>query len=252
MSPRTFLVHGLLAGLLAGLAAFFGAHQIGEPPVNAAIAVEEAHAAAESHAHHDEDGTVVSRENQSTWGLATGTIAIGTALGGLVALAAAGAVGRIGRLRPSQSTALVALVGFVAVALVPFLKYPASPPAVGNPDSIGHRTALYFTFLAISLLAAVAVTVLATRVLPRLGSYRTVLLCMGGYLLVMVVAAELMPTVDELGTFPADTLWSFRRASLTTLASMWAVIGVTLTGLVGRSHDQAVAGTARREFAASL
>jgi hypothetical protein len=252
MNPRTFLVHGLLAGLLAGLAAFFVAHQIGEPSVNAAIAVEEAHAAAESHAHHDEDGTVVSRENQSTWGLATGTIAIGTALGGLAALAAAGAVGRIGRLRPSQSTALVALVSFVAVALVPFLKYPASPPAVGNPDTIGHRTALYFTFLAISLLAAVAVTVLATRVLPRLGSYRTVLVCVATYLLVMVVAAELMPTVDELGTFPADTLWSFRRASLTTLASMWAVIGVTLTGLVGRSHDQAVAGTARREFAASL
>jgi hypothetical protein len=252
MRPRTFLVHGLLAGLLAGLAAFFVAHQIGEPPVNAAIAVEEAHAAAESHAHHGEDGTVVSRENQSTWGLATGTIAIGTALGGLVALAAAGAVGRIGRLRPSQSTALVALVGFVAVALVPFLKYPASPPAVGNPDTIGHRTALYFTFLAISLLAALAATMLAGRVLPSLGGYRTVLLCVGGYLLVMVVAAELMPTVDELGTFPADTLWSFRRASLTTLATMWAVIGVTLTGLVGRSHDQAVAGTARREFAASL
>jgi hypothetical protein len=252
MNPRTFLIHGLLAGLLAGLAAFFVAHQIGEPSVNAAIAVEESHAAAETPMHHQEHGTVVSRKNQSTWGLATGTIAIGTALGGLVALAGAGAVGRIGRLRPSQSTALVALVGFVAVALVPFLKYPASPPAVGNPDTIGHRTALYFTFLAISLLAAVAVTVLATRVLPRLGSYRTVLLCVGTYLLVMVVAAELMPTVDELGTFPADTLWSFRRASLTTLATMWAVIGATLAGLVGRSHDQAVARGVRREVAASL
>lgn len=251
MNPRTFLVHGLLAGLLAGLAAFFVAHQIGEPSVDAAIAVEESHAAAETQAHH-EDGTVVSRKNQSTWGLATGTIAIGTALGGLVALAAAGAVGRIGRMRPSQSTALVALIGFVAVALVPFLKYPASPPAVGNPDTIGHRTGLYFTFLAISLLSALVATVVSARLLPALGSYRTVLLCVGGYLLVMVVAAELMPTVNEVGDFPADTLWSFRRASLTTIASMWATIGVILTGLVGRSHEKVIVRSARREFAASL
>ena len=28
-------------------------------------------------------------------------------------------------------------MGFVSVALVPFLKYPATPPAVGNPDTIG-------------------------------------------------------------------------------------------------------------------
>src|SRR5689334_24138184 len=138
MSARTFLINGLIAGLFAGFATFLVAHTVGEPPVNAAIAVEESHVEHEPATghHHDEPGTVVSRENQSTWGLLTGTLAIGTALGGLVALASAGAVGRVGRLRPTQSTALVALIGFVAVALVPFLKYPASPPAVGNPDTI--------------------------------------------------------------------------------------------------------------------
>jgi hypothetical protein len=256
MSARTFLIHGLIAGVLAGFAAFLVAHQVGEPSVDAAIAVEDAHTTAHpgppAATHHREPGTYVSRENQSTWGLLTGTLAIGTALGGLVALAAAGTVGRIGRLRPSQSSALIALIGFAAVALVPFLKYPASPPAVGNAATIGHRTALYFVFLALSVLAAVAATALASRLLPGWGTYRTVLAAVGAYVVVMVLAAELMPSVDELGSFPASTLWSFRRASITTLATLWATIGIVLTGLVGRAHQGTVVDAARRELAASL
>ncbi|MBO9522301.1 MAG: CbtA family protein [Nocardioidaceae bacterium] len=250
MTPRTFLVHGLLAGLFAGIAAFLVAHALGEPPLETAISLEQEHSHESGHEH--ENGVTVSRENQSTWGLATGTLAIGAALGGLVGLAAAVALGRLGRIRATQSTALVALVGFVAVALVPFLKYPATPPAVGDPDTIGHRTALYFSFLGLSVLAAIAAVVLAARLLPRLGTYRTVLAAAGGYLVVMVLAAELMPTVDEVGSFPASTLWEFRRSSITTLASLWAVLGVALVGLVGRTQEKLAVENARRELAASL
>lgn len=255
MTPRTFLIHGLVAGLLAGFAAFLVAHQIGEPPVDAAIAVEEA-AAADTHdtdaGHHDEDDAVVSRDTQATWGLATGTLAIGTALGGLVALVSAAAVGRVGRLRPSQTTALVSVTGFVAVALVPFLKYPATPPAVGDAATIGERTTEYFVFLAVSVVTAVAATVLGARLLPALGGYRTLLAGAGGYLLVMVVTGAVMPTVNEIGGFPADTLWSFRVASLLTLVTLWTVLGVVLVGLVGRAHQRVAVEAARRELAASL
>ncbi|RZI79000.1 MAG: hypothetical protein EOO67_21020 [Microbacterium sp.] len=266
MTARTFLIHGLIAGLLAGLAAFGVAYSVGEPPVDAAIALEEASSAAEPAAPHshdeaapgghshggDDEGTTVSRRNQSTWGLLTGTLAIGTALGGVVALAGAGLVGRIGRLRPSQSTALVALTGFVAVALVPFLKYPASPPATGNPDTIGDRTSQYFTFLVISLLVAVVAWAVAGRLLPLLGTYRTVLIAAGGYLAVMALTAGLMPSVKELGEFPAQTLWEFRRASLLTIATLWGTLGVVLVGLVGREHQKVSVEHARRELAASL
>lgn len=258
MTPRTFLVHGLLAGLFAGFAAFLVAHAVGEPPLETAISLEEEHSQPAEHSHenaddhHPEDGTVVSRANQSTWGLATGTLAVGAALGGIVALAAAVAVGRLGRMRATQSTALVALVGFVAVALVPFLKYPATPPAVGNPDTIGHRTSLYFSYLGLSVLVAIIAVVLAGRLLPKLGAYRTTLITAGGYLVVMVLAAVLMPTVDEIGSFPASTLWEFRRSSITTLASLWAVLGVVLVGLVGRTQEKLAVENARRELAASL
>ena len=265
MTPRTFLVRGLLAGFLAGFFAFAVSYTVGEPQVDAAIAVEEAGAAAapahadepaadgHTHSHsHDEGGTVVSRDNQSTWGLATGIFAVSTAFGGVVGLISAFAVGRLGRLRPSQSTAVVALLGFVAAWLVPFVKYPATPPAVGNEDTLADRTLYYFTIQAVSILAMIGVVLLARRLLSRIGTYRTLLVSGATFLVIVVVTGLLLPTVNEIGTFPGDTLWYFRRASLMTNLTLWAALGIILAGLIGRLYEQETARTARRDLAASL
>ncbi|MFT3872996.1 MAG: CbtA family protein [Nocardioides sp.] len=261
MTARNLLIRGLLAGLIAGFATFLVAHQIGEPHVETAIGIEEAHSAEEApadetaagHDHGEEDeGTVVTRPTQRTWGLLTGTMAMSLAFGGLVALVSAGVAGRMGQLTLSQSTALVTLIGFVSVALVPFLKYPATPPAVGNPDTISHRTGVFFAYLLISLIAAVVITMLALRLQPQWGTYAVVVGGVAAYVLVVVVAGVAMPTVNEIGDFPADTLWFFRRASLITIATMWSVIGVALVGLLRHLERQTGADDARRELAASL
>ncbi len=267
MTPRKFLVRGLLAGLIAGILTFAVAYIAGEPSVDAAIQVEAAgepashsheatehshEEAATEHSHDEEGGTVVSRQNQSTWGLLTATVSTGVALGGIVALAAAFALGRIGRLRPSQSTALVAALGFVSVALVPFIKYPATPPAVGDADTIGARTTQYFVMLAISVIAMIAVVLLFRALVGRLGTYTAVLVSAATYLAVVILAAQLMPTVNEIGEFPADTLWYFRRGSLMTLATLWGVLGIALTGLIGKLYTQESLTAARTDLAASL
>ncbi len=271
MTPRAFLIRGLIAGLVAGIATFLVAYTVGEPNVDTAIAIEQAGAAGQapadalrddgseaaaghthSHEHGDEGGTEVSRDNQRTWGLLTSTLAVGVALGGAVALVAAGTLGRVGRLLPGQSTALVALLGFVSSALVPFLKYPATPPAIGSGDTIGDRTALYFGFVVVSVLAAVAAAYAALKLRHRIGTYGGVVAGAAGYLGVMVIAGQLFATVSEVGEFPAETLWLFRRASLLTLATMWAVIGVVLTGLVTRLYASQTAEARRRDLAASL
>ena len=255
MTARALLVRGLVAGLLAGFATFLVAHQVGEPPVETAIALEEAgshHADGHTHGDEAEEAAPVSRGTQRTWGLLTASLAVGTALGGLVALGAAAVAGRVGRVGVTGAAAGVALLGFVAVALVPFLKYPASPPGVGSGDTIGTRTEYYFGFLLVSVVAALVATVLAARAWSRLGTWGAVLLGAGLYLVVVVGAGVVMPPVNEVGHFPADTLWSFRRASLLTLVTLWATIGVALSGLLGRleKHESAVAR--RRALAASL
>jgi hypothetical protein len=266
MSPRSFLVRGLLVGLLAGIAAFLVAHQVGEPYVERSIALESAgstdgHTHAEdtpAHTHgseageSDEGGTEVSRGTQRTWGLLTGTLAIGVATGGILALLAAGLVGRLGRLSPAGSTAVVVAVGFVAYAVVPFLKYPPNPPAVGSGETIGQRTAYYFAFLLISLVCAGLAVALAARTWQALGPVQAVIIGVTAYVAVVAAAAALMPTVDEVGDFPASLLWSFRTSSLLTLSTLWAVLCGGLALAVGRLHDQSRAVAARRELAASL
>lgn len=260
LTPAAFLIRGLVAGLVAGLIAFAVAFAFGEPHIDEAIALEEAasaHLTAEEVAAEEaeaaEPGMVeISRDDQKSLGLLTGMAVVGTALGGLTALAAAAVIGRLGRLSARGSTLLVAGIGFVAVALVPFLKYPATPPAVGNPDTIGNRTVEYFAMLLVSVLAAIAAAVVARRLTGRFDGVTAGLITAGGYVVVVAVAGLLLPSVNEVGAFPADLLWYFRRSSILTLASLWATIAVVLTVLVGRLHDAVSADAERRELAASL
>lgn len=254
MSIRTFLVHGLVAGLLAGIAAFAVGYAIGEPPIDAAIGVEEAEQQTTMSA--DEmagmDAPQVSRQTQSTWGLATVSLGVGVVLGGLTGIVSGIGLGRLGRLRPTASTAVVVALAAVAFSLVPFLKYPAAPPAVGSGETVGQRSALFFGFLALSLVAMVVAVLVARRASREWGGLPGILAGAATYVVAMVVLAIAFPKVDELADFPASIVWDFRLASLLTLLTIWSVIGVALTLLVDRTWRQVSEAEARRELAASL
>ncbi len=107
---------------------------------------------------------------QASWGLLTGVMVYSTAFGGLFALVFAFANGRVSNsLSPRTVAALLALTGIVAVYIVPNLKYPANPPSVGHPDTIGIRTQLYFTMMALSIAAMVGAAVLRKRLVRKYG-----------------------------------------------------------------------------------
>ncbi len=231
---KTLLVRGMLAGLIAGVLAFGFAYAFGEPSVNAAIGLEES--GGHSHAHGDapapapssEEEELVPRDIQSTLGLLTGVLVYGVAIGGLLSLAFAFAQGRLGSLRPRLTALLLTAGAFTVVFLVPFLKYPANPPAVGQPGTIGSRTELYFGFVAVSLLVGIFATVFGRKLADRLGAWNAFLLAAAGYLAVIGIVAWLMPVVDEIpATFPASTLWSFRTASVGTQVTLWLALGLT-------------------------
>jgi len=71
---------------------------------------------------------------------------------------------------------LLAATGFVAIDLVPNLKYPANPPSVGKPETIGIRTALYFIMIAISLAAMVGSLTIERLLVPRCGEWNAILI----------------------------------------------------------------------------
>jgi hypothetical protein len=167
----------------------------------------------------------VSREVQKSVGLATAASIYGLALGGLFALAFAVIYGRVARgLSPAHTAIALAAVAFVVVFLVPFLKYPANPPAVGSEETIGSRTALFFVMMWISVFAAVA----AVRL--RRGLWGVAL-----YLGLVLVAGLALPSAASVPDgFPAQTLWDFRQASIAVQFALWGTIGVLFAAVSRR------------------
>src|SRR6516164_2132875 len=249
---KTFLVRGMLVGIVAGLLSFAFLKVYGEPQVDRAVAFEiqkdEAAAAqkAESHNHatapHDhasdaQEPDLVSRSVQAGLGLFVAVLIYSAAFGGLFGLAFAFAYGRASdTLTPQALSAVIAALGFVAIYLVPNLKYPANPPAVGEPETIGVRTALYFVMIAISL--AAMIVSLATRrfFAARFGAWNADLSVAACYIVLVGIAALLLPAVNEVPEgFPAVVLWNFRTASIGAQLIMWATLGLLFGALSQRA-----------------
>lgn len=233
----SLLLRGMLAGLLAGFLAFGFAKVFGEPQVDRAIGFEEQMAKARGDAEGPE---IVSRAVQASVGLFTGVVVVGTALGGLFALAFAFLNGRVIHQSPRTAAIIIAAIGFVAVYVVPGLKYPANPPSVGAPETIGYRTQLYFGMIAFSL-AALAIAISAGRqFVASFGAWNAALIGTGVYIALASIAGFMLPSINEVPeAFPADLLWKFRIASLGIQAILWVMIAIIFGMLVERSGVKA-------------
>lgn len=238
---RALLVRGLISGLVAGLLALVFARIFGEPSIGSAIDFESAinETVTGAHAHgadaqgQSAEPETVSRAVQSSIGLATAVLVYAVAFGGLFSLAFATAYGRVGRLSARATAAVLALGGYLVVYVVPFLKYPANPPAVGSEDTIGQRTGWYLAMVVISVLLAVTAVYLGRRLTSRLGAWNGALVAGAVYLAAVAAAQALLPSLNETpATFPATVLWDFRVASLGTQLVLWTTIGLLFGALI--------------------
>ncbi|MFM0361078.1 CbtA family protein [Paraburkholderia sediminicola] len=227
------LVRGMLAGIAAGLLTFGFARLVGEPQVDQAISFEEKAGAAKGEAPEPE---LVSRDTQAGLGLLTGVVTYGAAFGGLFSLVFAYAYGRVGALSARALSAWLALGAFITLVIVPNIKYPANPPSVGDPETIGMRTGLFFLMIAISLAAMVFSLKVRRRAALKLGAWNGSIVA-GVVFVVIIAAVQLsMPTINEVpAAFPAVLLWKFRIAAIGMQVIMWTTVGLLFGALVERS-----------------
>ena len=137
----TYLQRGIAAGLLAGLLAGLFAFVLGEPTVDGAIEVEESSAANQhqmeasaSHAHEE----IFSRSTQKV-GLIGATSLFGVAAGSIFGMIYTYFRSRLSSNSEWSRSLSLAGAAFCGVFLLPFLKYPANPPGVGSPETIGSQ-----------------------------------------------------------------------------------------------------------------
>ena len=237
---RALLLRGMLAGILAGILTVGFGEMFGERQIDRAIAFETAMEHAAGHAPEPE---LVSRAVQRSVGLLTAGVTYGAALGGLVALVFAFAYGRVGRIGARPLAASLAAGGFIAVVLVPQLKYPANPPAIGEPETIGLRTALYFEMMLVGLAALTLAVLLGRWLTTRLDRWNASVIAAASFVAIVATVQLVLPDVNEIPDgFPADTLWRFRIASLGTQAVLWTSLGLVF----GFLAERYLAGGSRR------
>ncbi len=230
---RILLVRGMLAGIIAGFLVFGLARWIGEPQVDRAIVFETSLDRAKG---EPPEPVIVSRRIQMSLGLLTATIVDGTAMGGIFALVFAFAFGRLPVKDPRTLSALLAGLGFVTLAIVPALKYPANPPSVGSPETIGVRTGAFFLLIAFSVVAMILAVKAERSLHRRLGGWNASLVAVVFFIIVVAVASHFLPNFNEVPAgFPVTLMWKFRVAALEMQVLLWSVLGFLFGWLADRS-----------------
>lgn len=223
---KRLIARGVLAGAVGALLAFLFARLFAEPVIGRAIEFE---------GEHERSTELFSRGVQGNAGLGFGVLIFGVAVGALFAVVFCVQYPRSGSIAPQSVSIYLAAAGFAAGYLVPFLKYPPNPPAVGHPDTIGSRTLWYLVMVLASVGVALAALWLARRLTARFGAFYARLLAAGSYGVVVITVMMALPSVAEVPPgFPAADLYEFRLVSLGTQLVLWTGLGLVFAVLAER------------------
>jgi Probable cobalt transporter subunit (CbtA) len=217
------ILRGALSGVIAGILGFGFARIFAEPVIDKAIAYESGRddilAALNKAAGRvvAPDGPeIFSRSIQSTIGIATGIVAFSAAMGALVAVAYLVLHGRF-QIRPRNLVWMIAGFGFLGVYLLPFVKYPANPPAIGHTFTITTRGQFYLAMVACSLILLGLAVYLARKLAPRFGVLGAVLISAVAFLVAYGVLIGLLPALGDLpANVAASSQFGYARAATET------------------------------------
>jgi hypothetical protein len=217
------IARGALAGLVAGILGFIFAKIFAEPLINKAIDYESGRDAilaalnkAAGRAVTPDGPEVFTRDIQSTIGVASGIIAFSVAMGALVAVAYLVLHGRF-TVRPRSLAWLIAGFGFLGLYLLPFVKYPANPPAIGHALTVTTRGQLYLAMVGCSLILLGLAVYLARKLAPRLGVLTATLVAGVAFLVVYGVLVGLLPSLGDLpANVAAGDQFGYARAATET------------------------------------
>jgi predicted cobalt transporter CbtA len=226
---KRIIARGLVVGAIGGVLAFLFARTFVEPVIDRAIAFEDEHS---SHEHGVE---LFTRGVQANVGMGFGVLAFGVAMGALFAVAYCVAYGRVGNASPRLLSVLLAGAMFLSLYVIPFLKYPPSPPAASLEETIRQRTLLYLLMVVLSAVLMVAAVYLGRNLVQRYGGWSATLIAAGSYVAAISVVMLVLPTIDETPDyFRADVLYEFRLYSLGTQLVLWAMIGLVFGSMAQR------------------
>lgn len=262
--PRAVVVVALVFGVLAGLAASIFLTFTGEPSIQRAINIEKERAAStvasgtatlapSPTAAAPVPGTpaaepeLVSRRVQRGPGLVGAYALTGAGLGLLFAVGFLVLRGIEGD--PWRRAWIAGGVLAGSITVVPWLKYPPNPPAVGDPATLARRQALYVLSIAIGLVVLGSAARFG-RQLRDLAwpSHLRITAVLAAVIVPLGVALALLPPAPDPVPVPATLIWRFRLASLGGNLLLWTLLtlgvgGAAAAAELARARAAAEAGT---------
>lgn len=131
-----------------------------------------------------------------------------------------------GKNNKQKAIFLAGIMWFVLFLMVA-LKYPANPPAVGDPETIYYREILYMAYIMISGFAALGMAVIWIR--TKMNSKRIIIPLM--YAAIMITAYFVMPSNPDKTEISTDLIQTFRILTAITIGVFWGILGITFGSL---------------------
>ena len=215
------LVSGAFAGLIHGTVNF----AIVEPYLDQAIGIENQNLFA-SGEEEDTPEFWVEYEGYRDWqksGQILAGVILGMSIGSLFGIVFALSRKSLPGNNDIKKAILLAGIMWFTLYLIPFLKYPANPPTVGDGETVVLRAILYLSFIAISGLG-----VFGFYKLSKKFQKNKKLLALVGYGIFISIVFVVMPENPDEVTAPMNLVNEFRIMSVLGVTSFWASVGIIL------------------------
>jgi predicted cobalt transporter CbtA len=224
MRTLPFLVIVILSGFLAGLVHGLVNVALVEPYLDAAIGIENQRMFAEGQIK-DTPQFWQQYTDYRTWqkegSIFAGAI-LGTATGALFGLVFAYSRNSLPSQNDIKKALVLATIMWAVLYFIPFLKYPANPPTVGEPDTITLRASTYAIFVALSGLGAFGFS----RLYKKLQNKK--IIAFAGYTAFIGILFVVMPQNPDKITTPMELVNGFRAVSVITMTIYWITNAVIL------------------------
>ena len=223
MKTITFLAITLISGAIAGTILGVINQGIVEPYIERAITLENQNAM-------NEGGMInpILFKDYRIWQkggeIFAGTI-YGTSLAALFGVLYAYSRSSLPGANDSNVKKALILAGIMwfVLFIVPALKYPGNPPAVGNPDTLLIRQSMYIAFLSLSGFSALGLAYIYRRLGKNQSKKLIIPLAYAG---IMIAAYIAMPPNPDPINAPMDLVIGFRIVSGLTVSMFWGIMAV--------------------------
>ena len=224
------LISGSLAGAIHGTVNF----TIVEPYLDQAIGIENQNLFA-SGEEEDNPQFWAEYESYRIWqksGQVLAGIILGIAMGSLFGIVFALSRNSLPGKNDVTKSLILAGLMWLTIYIIPFLKYPANPPTVGDGETVMLRAILYVSFIALSGIGVVIFYKLSQKLQNNKKYFG-----LFGYVIFITILFFVMPENPDEITAPMNLVNEFRLMSVFGVSSFWISVGLIL-GLFWKKFEK--------------